>query len=254
MVSKWRRRLRRILGITLVVSLVVLLCGSAIIAHRQVTYAVYPCRTTIRIVQEGNGEAFLRPEEVAQALSIDLTDSISRGIDPHRIEQELATASPYIRRATAYVSPSTQRLHLLISGRTPIVRYWRDGSWWFLDSEGIALSRRPGTAVYVPVAGGHLTDGTVHRLLYPLADYLCTHEEWSHFFGYIEILSETKVHLHPRIGSVVFEIRGIDTLESDLAKIPVYYRKIEPQVGTNAYSLVKLSYENQIVCVRNPKK
>lgn len=55
------------------------------------------------------------------------------------------------------------------------------------------------------------------------------------------------------MGTVVFELHGLETLEQDLAKIPVYYNKIEPQVGTNKYSLVKLSYDNQIVCVKREK-
>lgn len=247
-----KEKVHRILGCTLMALLVVLLGCSFVIARRHVSYAIHPSRTVIRIVDTGKGR-FLREREVAAVLPIDLKDSISRGVDPDRIERDLVDASTYIRSATAFISPSTKRLHVVVHERTPIIRYFRNGTSWYLDDEGISVPQRQGSTAYVPLAEGTMTDGTIHYVLYPLAQYLYDHSEWSHFFSYIEIISESKIHLYPRVGTVVFELHGLETLEQDLAKIPIYYKDIEPQVGTNKYALVKLSYENQIVCVKREK-
>lgn len=244
-----KKRLRQVLSGLLLGVLVVLLGCSFVLSRRQISYAIYPCDTVITILDDGTGQ-FLHEREVASLLPIDLTDSISRGVDLHAIERDLTEASTYVRSATAFISPSTMRLHVIVHERTPIIRYSRGGATWYLDSEGISVPQRHGTAAYVPIATGAMTDGNIRYTLYPLAKYLHDHDEWSHFFSYIDILSDSRIHLYPRVGTVVFELHGIDTLESDLAKIPVYYREIEPRVGTSKYSVVKLSYDNQIVCVK----
>lgn len=244
-----RERVRRILGWIGVALLVILLGCSFIYARMHVSYAIYPSRTVIRVGEQEDG-SFLKAREVARVLPVDLTDSISRGVDPHQIERDLVDASTYISSATAYISPSTMRLHVIVHERVPIIRYLRNGTSWYLDEEGISVPQRQGSAAYVPIASGLMTDGTISYQLYPLAKYLAEHKEWCHFFSYIEILPDDKVHLYPRVGTVIFELHGLETIERDLEKIRTYYKEIEPRVGTNKYRLVKLSYDNQIVCVR----
>ena len=52
---KERKRLRRILGWTVMGLLVILLGCSFVLARRHVSYAIYPSRTAIRIEDTGKG-------------------------------------------------------------------------------------------------------------------------------------------------------------------------------------------------------
>lgn len=230
--------------------LVLILIGSYPLSRRQARFAVFPYKTRVNILGGSQESSFLRQTEVTDLLPFSLTDSSSMPIRTAHLEQELVREIPYVRYACAYVSPATRTLNINILERTPIIRFYRDGQTYFMDDEGISIRGRVGSAAYVPVAIGMLTDSIVQSTLYPLATYLHESKEYRHFFSLIDIVSERKVHLYPRVGDYIFELHGLGTLEEDLSKIPIFYEKILPQTGTNQYRLIKLSYKDQIICQR----
>ena len=216
----------------------------------QARYAVLPYKTEVRIDRSSPRSAFLREDEILRELPFALTDSASSPVKIQELEHALIEKITYLKSAKVFISPATQTLNVQVLERKPILRYYRAGKTYFLDEEGISVLARTGAAADVPIATGALTDSVIASTVYPLALHLSRDEDWGSFFPFIDVISARQLHLYPRIGEYVFELHGVSTLREDLKKVPIFYQKIVPQVGANKYSLVKLSYKDQIICTR----
>lgn len=230
--------------------LLLVLTVSFFVSRGQARYAVIPYKTIVKIDRSSPRSAFLREEEVVKELPFSLKDSISSPVRIGELEHTLVEKISYLKSAKVFISPATRTLNVHVLERTPILRYYRGGKSFFLDEEGVSVPSRVGAAADVPIATGMLTDSIISSTVYPLAGYLSRSDAYRTFFPFIDVISDRQVHLYPRIGDYIFELHGIATLEQDLDKIPIFYKDIVPQVGANKYSLVKLSYKDQIICTR----
>lgn len=242
-----RHRLRKILLWTFALSLVVLLTMALIGAKRYTSYTIRPALTKLSISYE-SGEDFIDEESLLEHLPFDVEDSTLISVHLAEVENLIFTELPYTRDVNAYISPATHSLNIHVTSREPILRFLQAGKWYFMDSEGKPMPTRLGASAHVPVAVGNITEDTQVTTLYPLASYIAQHTEWQHFFGLIDIKSARKIHLYPRVGDYIFELQGVDNLDEALDKIPLFYQKIVPQLGSNQYKIIKLSYRDQIVC------
>lgn len=238
----------------LAIALVGLLVISYFTLRGQARYSVYPYLTTINIRHDRKSKDLLPEELIISQLPLDLKDSTLQAVNTEMLEETLKEKIPFIKSVDAYVSPSDHRLNISVVGRKPVLRLFTSGGSYFLDEEGNTLATKGGVAVYLPVIKiDHLNDEIQKEVLMPLAHFLHKNEKWYAFFGMIEVLPDYKIHFYPRVGDYIFETIGADHLEDDFEKIPIFYNKIVPQVGANKYRLVKLSYDNQIVCQKNTK-
>ena len=245
-----KARIGRTLLWTLAGALLAALPVSYAVTRGQARYSVLPYRTVVEIVRSSDHSSFLGEEEFLEQLPFALTDSVSSPIRTGALEQALVERTVYMKDVIVFVSPGARTLNIRAKERRPILRYYRGGKAYFLDDEGISAESRPGAAAEVPIAAGALTDSVLLQTVYPLALFLAGDEDYRSFFPFIDVVSGSKIHLYPRIGDYIFELHGVATVEEDLKKVPIFYRKIVPQVGADKYSLVKLSYKDQIICTR----
>lgn len=241
------RKISKLLLWLVALALVALLVLGYTQTRGRAKYAILPHLTSISITQE-EGDDFVEEQDVVKYLPFDIADTTFTDVAPAKVESLLATHIPYLQDINAYISPTIGQLNIQLTSRTPILRYMQGGVWHFLDREGKTMPWKYGAISYVPISVGNITDSTLTNLLYPLALFLHQHSEWQYFFGMIEVVSERRLHLYPRVGDYVFELIGADNLEENIGKIPIFYQEIVPQVGANKYKLIKLSYEGQIVC------
>ena len=220
------------------------------VTRGQARYSVLPYRTAVRIEGSSDRSTFLRSEELLARLPFALTDSTLSPVKIGELEQTLLKNTAYLKEVRVYISPAARALNIDAVERHPILRYYRGGKAYFMDEEGVSVESRPGAAAEVPIATGMLTDSVLKNAVYPLALALAGDEDYRAFFPFIDVVSDRQIHLYPRIGDYIFELHGVATVEEDLKKVPIFYRKIVPQVGADKYSLVKLSYKDQIICTR----
>lgn len=246
-----KSKLLRVFLWILALSILGVLLFSYFALKGQSRYAIQPNLT--RIVIKGEGDDFLQTQDIISVLPLDITDTVPQPIRLADVEHALSEKIPYAREVNAFVSPTTHKMTIQVRSRKPILRYFSDSGSFFLDDEGKPMQTKPGVSVYVPVVrASQLDDESIEKILFPLAQFLQKHEEWRTFFSLIELNSPTQLHFYPRVGDYIFEVRGVEHLEEDLGKIKVFYDKIVPQVGSNRYQLIKLSYKGQIVCKRRP--
>lgn len=240
----------KVLRITLwiiAIALLGVLIFSYFVLQGEARYAIQPNLT--RVVIKGQEESFLQTQDVLSELPFSLRDTIPQPIRLMDVETVIMEKIPYAKKVNAFVSPTTHKMTVQVSSRKPILRYFSNTGSYFLDDEGKPMQTKPGVSVYVPVLrGGHIDEETIEKTLFPLAQFLDKHESWSTFFSMIELQSPNKLHFYPRVGDYIFEVRGVENLSEDLSKIKIFYEKIVPQVGSNKYQLIKLSYRDQIVC------
>lgn len=240
-------RIRHTLITITAILLLILLVGSFVTSRGVEDFRVLPYRTQIHVRGDAKS-AFLSDEEVFRLLPFKSTDSTAIAVRPHELESLLTAQSTYIRRAEVYVSPSSRALNVRVDERHPILTFYRGDQSYYLDSEGKEIVNRVGTSAYVPVAVGNLSPEIIQSTLFPIAQFLQKESKWTHFFGLIDVQSESCIQLYPRVGDFIFELQGIETIAEDMGKIPVFYKDIVPKVGSDKYKLIKLSYKNQIVC------
>ena len=185
---------------------------------------------------------------ILSRLPFNLRDSVPVKVNTLKVESLLLRGSNYIKGVNAYISPASKTLHIKFTDRRPIMVGFAGGQGYFIDEDGVRMQSRGGLAANVPVVTGNVPEGETQEMVMKIVQYLNEHEEWSDFFGSIHVVSESVVHLYPRVGDFIFETDGADHLDSDMEKIKLFYRKILPKVGSNKYKLIKLSYEGQIVC------
>lgn len=244
-----KKALIRILSWLVALVLLGALLTSYFLMKGQARYSSVPSRTHINIKHSGNSSELLPEEVIIKSLPFDIKDSTSQAINTEEVEYTLMDKIPFIKKVDAYVSPASRRLNIDIVGKKPILRYFDAHGSYFLDEEGYPLSTKGGVAVYLPVVKVvNDSEEIQNEVLLPLAHFFQKNEEWYSFFGLIEVVSTHEVRFYPRVGDYVFETIGVENLEEDLKKIELFYKKIVPQVGANKYQLVKLSYDNQIVC------
>lgn len=250
MTKETRHKITRSILFVLAGLLLLALPVSYILSQGQARYAVLPYKTIVKIERSSPRSSFLRTEEIIKELPFSIEDSVSSPVRIGELERTLSEKIAYLKRAEVFISPSARTLNIRVIERTPILRYYRGGKAYFLDEEGVSVPGRVGAAALVPIATGNLTDSVITSTVYPLASYLSQSNDYRTFFPFIDVLSGRQIRLYPRIGDYVFELHGVATLSEDLSKVPLFYKKIVPQVGANKYSLVKLSYKDQIICTR----
>lgn len=215
----------------------------------QARYSVVPKLTHIDVHHPSKSEELLPKEVIIKHLPFNIEDEKLQAINTEDVETALKSNIPFIKSVNAYISPEEHQLNIDITGRKPILRFFNSDKSYFLDEDGDYLSTNSGVAVYLPIVKLSKDDEEMRKeVLLPLAQYLQEHDEWYSFFGLIEVFSPSKIHFYPRVGDYVFETIGVQNLDEDLDKIKIFYKEIVPQVGANKYGLIKLSFDNQIVC------
>lgn len=209
---------------------------------------IIPSKTSVEISHEAE-QAFVTPADVLSLLNLSIKDTVLRSVDTRKLEQELIEKSPYIKSATAYVAPQSHSLQIELEERQPLMALYYGEKASYIDAEGIIFPNRKGAA-YVPVVTGNISEKTAQTYLLDLAHYLEEHKKWRNFFGSIHVVSEKEIYLYPRVGEFVFCISPKIDFDEQLGKVDIFYEKILPRTGVNKYSVVNLSYRNQIVCTK----
>ena len=137
-----------------------------------------------------------------------------------------------------------------ITCRTPILRVLTvEGQSYYVDREGVVVSRLP-KAVYLPVATGVIDQAFATHELYEMAMFLQKNSFWDSQVEQINVTSDHEVELIPRVGNQVIRFGKVENMKEKFDKLKAFYDKGLSQVGWNRYSIIDISYGNQVVGVK----
>lgn len=81
-----------------------------------------------------------------------------------------------------------------------------------------------------------------------LLTYISNHPFWNAQISGMEILGNGNILLEQQVGKQLIEFGGPDQIEEKFKKINLYYQKIVPEKGWNAYERVNVKFKDQIIC------
>src|SRR3546814_880226 len=113
----------------------------------------------------------------------------------------------------------------------------------------------------VPVVNGFISepyDGTLDSTksqlvaaIFKTAQYISTDSLWSSQVVQLYVNEHHDIELVPRVGGQQIILGNADSLERKFEKLLLFYRKIVPKTGINAYTSVNLKFAGQIICERS---
>jgi cell division protein FtsQ len=180
------------------------------------------------------------------------------------IENRIAAINE-LRRTEAYITIDGT-LHIEVAQRKPLLRVQSSsGSEYYIDEEGYILKKRGLYPPRVHIAGGRIDikEGyiagsrvgdpgmpTVLGDLFDLVVFLKKSQLWSAMIDQIEVAPGGDIILIPRAGSHRIVLGDPGNLQLKMNALEAFYRQVLPVTGWDAYSVINLKYEDQLIAKR----
>lgn len=169
--------------------------------------------------------------------------------------ESVVKAHNFVREGIAY---KTWRgdLKIAITPRRPIARIiYPHQQSQYIDEDGtlLALSDRYTARVILveierPGTQKNLKEHTHGAALLALLNYIDRDPFWRAQIVYMHVNEKGKITMHTQIGGQRIEFGLPEAKEKKLTKLKLFYKKIVPYKGWNAYKRVNIEFDNQIVC------
>lgn len=209
-------------------------------------------------------EAFVEQKDIAALIEADYGQLVGRtlgSIPIHQIEQQLEKI-PYVLSAQVHADMNGV-LHVLIAQRSAVLRIIDDeGKGFYVDDHGLKMPVSPSYIPHVPVASGRIPEqytdplDTVESVLvqelFEIARMISRDSLWSRHIVQLYVNDDAEIELIPRNGNHRILFGNGKDLVAKFERLRIYYAGIVPKTGPDAYSIVNVKYEDQLVCERNP--
>jgi len=174
-------------------------------------------------------------------------------VDTYRLSQ-LIEKNRLIRHARCYHTPDSS-LRIDITQRHPIMRVKSitEGDF-FIDTDGETMPAFTTTAIRLPLVTGYATHSMVDDGLYEFARFLQDDRFWRTGITQIWIDNKGEVYLVPRVGNHTILLGSFDNYEAKLDRLLEFYKKVMPRKGWNAYSVLNLKFDGQVIGERTETK
>jgi cell division protein FtsQ len=145
-----------------------------------------------------------------------------------------------------------------VKQRKPLARAAaHKGGGFYMASNGGKMPLSAKFTARVPILTGagadslYLDEKLTMRFGQPMFKFLTFMDDdpfWKAQIAQVEMDKYGNVSLYPQVGNQVIEMGMLTDFEAKLKKLKLFYEKIVPVKGWDAYKKVKLDYDNQIVC------
>jgi cell division protein FtsQ len=155
-------------------------------------------------------------------------------------------------------------LHVFADQRNPVMRVQAGGGDYFVDEDGVVITRKRLYTPRLQVVGGNIRitaqmlDGisvldtviknSILKDIYYLVQYVRHDNFWSAQVDQIWVDNNDEIDIIPRMGDHVIHLGKTENYEGKLRNLETFYRKVLPETGWNKYKIINLEYKNQIVC------
>jgi cell division protein FtsQ len=154
--------------------------------------------------------------------------------------------------------------------RTPIARVLnKDGSSFYLDSEGRAMPLSKKYTAKVPVLYGNIMESaaniSVREIrrdeakaskflmddLFDVVKSIETDEFWKAQIESIYVNDNREIELLPRVGNHRIIFGDSQNIDKKLKKLMAFYQETVHAVDLNKYKTINLKYRDQVVCEKH---
>jgi cell division protein FtsQ len=221
----------------------------------------YACND-LQVIIPGE-QSFIVREDIDKILKETQGDLIGKtlsAIPIHEIEEDLK-ANPFVGKAIVSKDISG-KITINIKQREAVLRVINQiGNDFYLDNNGLKMPLSAHYAPHVLVANGWISEIYGKSLdsiqtsplkdLFKLAKYIQQDTLWNSQIEQIYVNRQGEIEMVPRVGNQKITIGNAESLDEKFGKLLVFYKKIIPSVGWDAYRSVDLSFDGQLVCEKN---
>lgn len=223
----------------------------------------YSCND-LQVIIPGN-QSFIAREDVDKVLNETQGSIIGKtlsAIPIHKIEEDLK-AIPFIEKVVVNTDING-KVTINIKQREAVLRVINHvGNDFYLDDKGLKMPLSTYYAPHVLVANGWINESYAKSLdsiqtplvndLFKLAKYIQKDTLWNSQIEQLYVNKLGDIEMVPRVGNQKIIVGNAESLDEKFSKLLVFYKKIVPSVGWDAYQSVDLSFADQLVCERNEK-
>ncbi|MDR0412864.1 MAG: hypothetical protein LBH61_03560 [Dysgonamonadaceae bacterium] len=206
-------------------------------------------RLQIEVVH-ASGSSCLNEAQMKQFLQTAHLNPVGKNrseIDLEAIEKTLKE-NKLIKKVEAYKAVDGT-VRIKVYPRTPVLRVMAEKNY-YLDEEGETMPVPAGSAAYIPLATGNISEAYARNQLYAFVLFLQKNKFWDSQITQINVLPDRDIELITRVGDHRILLGKIEDHEENLDKLKLFYEKGLNKTGWNRYSVINLKYKNQIVCTK----
>lgn len=217
--------------------------------------------TSLRVIVLGN-ESFIEQKDILDIIHQAHGELVGRTLETlpfHEMEASIA-ALPYVSSAMVNMDMDGE-VTIRIKQRKAVVRVINNaGKDFYIDEAGLKIPVSLKYAPKVPVANGFIHEPYNEALdsmssplmedIFKTAQYISADSMWNNQVVQLYVNEQGDIELAPRVGQQQIILGNGDALEEKFQKLMLFYTKIVPRVGIDAYKSVNLKYKGQLVCER----
>ena len=178
----------------------------------------------------------------------------------HEIEEDLR-AIPFVEKAIVS-KDMNGTVSIKIKQREAVLRVINQaGQDFYVDRNGVKIPLSAHYAPRVIVANGLVGEGygkdldsiqtpILHDLV-EIANFIEADVLWDSQIEQLFVNDQRQIELVPRVGRQRIIIGNAQDIDDKFRKLRVFYQKVIPTMGWDAYTSVDLSFKNQLVCQKN---
>ena len=248
------KRIRKEVKVILILMLAI--SSIAFVQKRQSATTCNSIRINIINPESSN---FVDEKEVAKLItgdrSVALVGNTYGRINLKEIETRTET-NTYIQEAEAY---KDHRGDLIVDAyiARPIARIIRTGKpdHYITDKGNLVETSTKYTSRVLLITGDYVSNfkhnlrkDSSQQVLFNFLEYIYNNPFWKAQIAEIDIDRDGEMVIYPQVTKQYIQFGTLDEWPEKMEKLKIFYMKILPFKGWNAYSRVNLIYENQIIC------
>lgn len=217
--------------------------------------------TSLQVIVLGD-ESFIDQQDVLEIIRQHHGEIVGRTLEtlPYHDMEESIKALPYVSDAVVNRDMDGS-VTIRIKQRKAVVRVINGaGKDFYIDDQGLKIPVSLKYAPRVPVANGYISEpynealdsirSTLTLDIFKTAQYINADSVWSNQVVQLYVNAQGDIELAPRVGRQQIILGNGDALDEKFQKLMLFYTKIVPRMGIDAYKSVNLKYKGQLVCER----
>ncbi|MBR5466191.1 MAG: hypothetical protein IKU79_02110 [Bacteroidaceae bacterium] len=166
--------------------------------------------------------------------------------------ENVVTSSPYIDSTICYYNPENI-MCIKVFPRTPILHAIpNSGENFYMDING---NNMPSNEFLLDLClfTGNVNKENAKQFVH-LATYLNEHKTWSKEIQQVNINNNNQIELIPFTGEHIIILGDTSDIEDKMERLDLFYKEGLSKTGWDKYSIINLSYKDQVVCTKRNKK
>jgi len=225
-------------------------------------------------IETGGPFRLITSEEVETLLLDDMPGLMSQTVKEVDRDAVAATVgqNPYVKEVDVDVS-NGGRMELLVFQHQPVVRMFYQDNEFYLSYEGTVMPLAPQHYCNVLVGSSDFREPVAKQLsaldlqdtlasqhpqslmaIWTLSRYLYDHPAYGEVFDQVYLSPEGDLCLVPKLGSLQVVVGDTSRLDQKFENLWAFFDQGISQVGWDAYKVISLKYNDQVVCTKNETK